>query len=522
VNLALTIFLRELATLPRQKRFYLKRASLVVLGSVILLWALGMESQSSGGMPAGLVIFSSLAMSTLFAVCLMSLMQSSALIMREKEERTLGLLFLSEISSVLFVVGKIATSMFSMVITIFSLLPLYMLAISLGGISAVQVVVAFAILLGVMFLGSCAGVFAATVTGSEKKLNGMLTWLALMLFVVLPIVTALTQFSFHGEEPSALVMSAISPFAAMANAVNGRHILGGVLDFAFCVLVGIPFALLSAVILPRKVISKEKPELAVRWRDRMKSSAIMRKWVIPDTITGNPVAWKDFHFWHGGARATWFKFGGSAIGVLLIVGLVGWKVGSRWSEIGQSLFITMCIFSFGVFALGSVSNAGMAFNRERKSRAMDILLTTSLSDREIVMGKIKAVALSLLPWIISSVVCFFALIFVYGWERGFWTGFTYVVMESVSMWFGMTSLALWTSLRYRKNMAFPVCVAVFMLWNTLGRGMMVSMVAMSGAHSMMDMMVVMDGVVFGVIGVWSLFNVFGRFREIALRDFDRG
>lgn len=520
MNLALTVFFKELATLPRQKRFYLKRSGLVLLGAVILLWALGMQNQSDAT-ASGLMLFSSLSMVTLCAACLMSVMSASSLIMREKEERTLGLLFLSDVSSTIFVLGKIFTSIFSMVMTMLSLLPLYMLAISLGGISAAQILAAFSVLLGVLFLGSCVGVFGATVAENERHMNGILTLIWLGFLAILPTVVLLIYVYFD-KSPSPRLMSVISPFVAMTSAIEGTRILYSFLDVAFCVLIGLPFVLIAAFILPKKVISKERPKLALRWRERMKANKSLRKWVVPELITGNPVAWKDFHYWHGGGRATGLKFGISLSVILLIVLLVNLKLESSLKTIFESWFITVCIYSFGIFSLGSISHFGMMFHRERKSQALEILLTTSMTDEEIVLGKIRAVFLSLMPWLISSVVCLVTLMLRYGDKSEFWEAFTYGFLEWGAMWFGLSAVAMWVSLRYRKNQAMPVCIVIFMLWNTLGRAMISPFLMWGGGRGVVGSLVCMDVAVFSIGGIVALVNVFSKFRSLALVDANRG
>jgi hypothetical protein len=318
------------------------------------------------------------------------------------------------------------------------------------------------------------------------------------------------------------VMTVLSPFVAMTSVIEGTRILYSFLDVAFSILLGIPFVLFAAFILPKKVISKEKPKLALKWRERLKANQSLRKWVVPELITGNPVAWKDFHYWHGGARATWLKFGLSLGGIMLIVLLVNLKVGTSVSNTMEAMFITLCIYSFGVLGLGSISHFGMIFHRERKSQALEILLTTSLTDEEIVMGKIRAVFLSLMPWLISSVICLVVMMLVNADKRDFWKPFTYGCLEGGVMWFGLSALSMWISLRYRKNQALPVCLVILLLWHTLGRAMMMPIMllgprASSGGGSL----VFFDVAVFSIVGIVALGKVFSKFRTLALVEVDR-
>lgn len=512
---ALAILRKELMAGPRRKRFYLKRSVFVALGGIVILWGLWM-SGATQSTTAGLQVFMSLAMSTLAAMCIISTVTASAAIMREKEERTIGLLFLSEISSRRFIVGKFFTALVSTAMTILSVLPMFMLAVSLGGVSAQQILTAFAVIVSVVLFGTCLGLFVASAVNTEKNMNGLLFLVWLCVFVLVPIAVGISYIP-KNRPPSAELMCAISPFAAMRYLIRGRYLLYGLLNCAVLVIVGLPLLWLASIILPRRVVSREKPSLYGTIKEKMKSRRGIRKWVVPSGISGNPVAWKDFQFWHGGARSTVLKFLVSTVLVALIVVIAMLKTGPyNRGEIPRTTLFVVFVFSVAIFWMGCVSHLGMCFNKERKGRALEILLSTGLSDREIILGKIWGAMLSVMPWLICSAVCGILIAARFGDEKHFGEGAVAFLAEASSLWFGYSALALWLSLRYRKNVAFGVCILLVMLWNTIGR--MILYTLLESLISDGSDIVMLDFMVHTVLGTVCLLLVFTRFRSTALRD----
>jgi hypothetical protein len=51
--------------------------------------------------------------------------------------------------------------------------------------------------------------------------------------------------------------------------------------------------------------------------------------------------------------------------------------------------------------------------------------------------------------------------------------FFYLALEYTGIWFGFSCLALFLSLRCKRNSAFGICVLVFLLWNTIGKALFI-------------------------------------------------
>ena len=512
----MAVLWRDLASLPRRKRFYLKRAAVIMVGGLALMWGLWM-TRGSQDSTIGLVLFSSLTMTSLVALLIISITTACWSVVREREERTLGLLVLSDISTRGFVCGKAGTSLFSTTMTILSILPLFILAISLGGISIMQVLTAFGILLSTIFLGTGIGLLGSCSCTETRQANSLTAFLSVLWFIVAPIAAILLLSVYSNNYRSAdFAMSIISPFAAMSqiNYGNQLHLAG--LNCALSLALGTACIAAANAVLPRTVVSRERPSVAAAVREKMRSSEKTRKWVIPARILGNPVAWKDHHYYHGGTRATWTKFAVASIIVLALTLLIGASINSgRLADTAKAMVVTQFIFSIAVFSLGSISHFGMTFNRERRSRSLEVLLTSGLTDGEIVQGKILAVVRSLLPWFLSVLVCGVIIATWLSSENGFSEVAVAMFFEYAGMWFAYSALALWMSLKFKRAVAFPACILLFLLWNSFGR-IITTSIMIAGAD--FDSVVAMDTVIHIVVGVVFLTMTSGSLRRIVAED----
>lgn len=532
LDLAFCVFRREFVTLTRRRLFYWKRTALVLLCGLIILFGflIGAASRTS---TVGLAIFMPVSFVTLVAMVFIAPNLALACVVREKTDRTLGLLFLTDITGWQFVLGKLLTGMFSTVLLLLSVLPLFLLVASLGGVSPGQILSAFSILLGAILLGSSQGIFAGCVMRTERGSEKLLGWVWLLYWIFLPMGLGIISgiWSIHFDW-SAWPGSMISPFLAMTNLSEGSNISGGFLSLTASVLLALPLLWISKSVVLRLVTEKEKEASQVASQEGISLAKGERKirfsfwwrkarpWVTPPPIIGNPILWKDYQFFYNGKWATWIKCGvflGSVSTICLGI-FYAMREDLHLDDMVVGLLITLFFCSALGLGLISVNNFGLMFNRERKSRAIEVLLTTDLTDQEIIWGKVGAALLAVLPWGLMAAISGVGLILRFITEASFWVAVPVFVSEAIAMWFGFSCLAMWLSLRYKKSIAMGVCILVWIGWNTIGRilmsmGMMFSLIFMGPfAFLAMDL-------IFHIgMGVLFLLLVIQSFRSMALRD----
>lgn len=525
----LNILRRDLAGMPRRRWFYLKRVALIGLGAAILLWGLGL-TRWSYNQAIGLQIFMPLAFCAVLAMMLVAPATGSGAILREREERTLGLLFLSGVTSRQFLLGKLAVALFTSILTILSVLPLFMLAVSLGGVGASQVFAAFGLLLATVFLGACIGLFAAAVAPSEKTAGSVLLLVGGLLYLVLPVMVSMIEGLYFNRDPEREA-TLLSPVVAMTAIVSGRLSWSCLAHGGYSLVVGLLLLWGAGAAIPRRVLTRDAPEPSLRWRERIKAVRSLSRWVDRPPVSGNPVAWRETFFVQGGPRSAWGKFALGIGSLMVMVALMGWALHSGrntrldWNDeiATPALMVTLWV-SLIVWGISSIHDFGNTFSRERRTRTLELLLTTTLTDDEIVWGKVRATLQASVPWMTGVLVAGFGLLVLQA-HAVLSMSFDDLVKialtlgtEFFSMWFGYSALALLISLRFRRNVALAVCLLTFGVWNTLVRGAIGVMLAQ--VASSLWPMVVLDAVVHGALGLICLHLVFQQLRATSAMPSD--
>ena len=526
MNLAIRLFQRELAAEPRRRRFYLKRMIMPACACAILAWGLltGLLTQSRS---VGLAILAPMFSMTLLVLIPYALVAAGGLIQRERDERTLELLLISDITAWGCVEGKMLSAVFSAMMLLLSVAPICMLGVSLGGVAVSQVLSAFGVLVSTLFFCVCMGLMLGAIAATERVLNGLRLFFGLFYFAVIPV--ALGILSDIKEMPGiAQALVVISPFKAMADAMAGRNFALVAFSCVFHPLIGLAMLWVAKVSLPLSLGRGEMPGLRFSVRERLKRVRGLRRLYAPGPIRGNPVFWKDWHFFYGGARALLLRL---LLPCAILVLVFGTAVPIAGWDAEETLVIMMVLgVSFLlIFFAEAISNLSMCFNREKRNRAIEMLLATSLTTGEILRGKIASALLVAAPWAFFAVLCLLGALFAVmpisadDFLQG--AGVLLIVaLEGASMALAYGSLAVLLSLRCRRNIGFAVCAAAFFGWNTCGRQMIsipfMLSVSLLSALSPMDpfiILVAFDVLVHLAAAFVCIIVVRRSFRDLALR-----
>ncbi|MFT5240627.1 MAG: ABC-type transport system involved in multi-copper enzyme maturation permease subunit [Candidatus Promineifilaceae bacterium] len=513
MNLTTFVIARELKSAPRHKRFYLKRVSVVVLLAVVMALAANM-GRGMGSTTVGLRLFSMLAFASLGGLSFIGMAGAVNLIVREKEERTLGLLLLTEVSGANIVWGKLFTALFGSTMILLSILPLILLAVSLGGVSIQQILIAIAVILSHSFLVGALGLLAASVTRSDRTATGTAGLFWVGAFLIVPWVLA-----YIGDETNIdrlanfnSVFMGVSPFLAMGTVVEGGEWLSALISTALSIALAIPIVRLAQRYIVKGAVS-DSTRVGNAVEKRMAARRVRRRHARAPLAFQNPVFWRDFEFWLGGRRGSLMKFLVSVLALLVAFLWFALASKMRAAEFGEAFIWTALLGSALINAFGTVALCSQAFHKEKKFRAMEPLLTTDLSDREILWGKVRAIAVSMLPW--GAATLFFAVLAlaVFGHDHDVHEVATVMIVEYLTMLFGYSWLAFWLSLRFKRNTGFGIAFLVFIVWNSFGR----MFFAMSlGIYQSMDSVVTIDALFHVAMGAICMAVCFANFRTRAL------
>jgi len=411
---AAAFFKRSLRVGSRLGRTYLVRAGLLLVMLVALLSV--HATQAFFGAP-GLRLFGSIAYINFFLICLAGPAYFASAITEEKEGRTLGLLQMTGLSAVSILLGTSTSQMLSAIMLLLAQVPFTLLAVTLGGVSPLQILATYAALVALMVFVSNLALFCSALCLRTTGAAGLTGILLLLFFVAPPLGGAIV---------AGLVSEGVLAGGGFIHTVSGTLFkwmkeasayeqIGRVMSTGFS---GSPigFQVLSNlglgaffflvtwagfdVFTRRQKESAPARGLAFRRKSRLRALGVGRVW------QQNPFAWKDFYFTAGGKVLMLAKFLGYGL-VLAGMAFLAEALGNRLDreEFGAMAMVVM----LGIGSFELVVYHSRVFGSERKWQTLASLMVVPMSTRGIAYRKMFGCVLALAPaaayFALGAVLC---------------------------------------------------------------------------------------------------------------------
>jgi hypothetical protein len=409
----LPIVQRELRVGARRKSTYRFRlfsalAAILFVGG-LLLWSEATSSRAA----IGTGMFYTLAGAT-FLYCLFAGLRNTAdCLSEEKRAGTLGLLFLTDLRGYDVVFGKFAATSLSSFYGLLAVFPPLGIPLVLGGVTVGEFWRLTLVLLVTLFFSLTAGLLVSSFTRDARHAWGG-TALVTVLLSVVP--WALDSLPIPGILK--LPVSPVCAFFGMFDAsysVSPGYFWGAVSSL---ILLGLGSLVAASVILPRTW--QERAEgaadaLASRWSKR-----IVRKPSPPERaarkslLDVNPVVWLAARG-EGQRVLVWVAV---VAGSLLGVGLSVVVMVSKSSPI--TILVVFLLLHLSL-SLWLATEACSLFTTARDSGALELLLCTPLSMREILHGHLLGLTRAFqrpLIVLLAVELVLLAAFLVVEWKRG--------------------------------------------------------------------------------------------------------
>jgi ABC-type transport system involved in multi-copper enzyme maturation permease subunit len=412
------VFNRELATAPRSWRLYLSRAIYVaaLFGLVCTAWLILFGSQpvrTLGDLARfGAAVFGLLAPVQLALAIGFSALLTAAAVAQEKDRRTLDLLLMTRMTNAELVVGKLLASMLTVLVLIFAGVPLLMLLAMLGGVSHPQI----ARVVGVTIAAAAAaGSLGSTIAlWREKTFQTLaMTALAVMLWLLAGEGLAASDdgSSLALGADGAAWATAVSPLRAILAAAAPRTSatpmfpeaawLGTPSDFFTVAAVALAAGLNALAIAMVRVWNPTR-ETRQQTAEEAEGSTTLNGETGQDVhaapgrvkqVWDNPILWREVCTWAYGKKVVVIK-----IAYVAIFAICSWAMydvmqsrsaptaGGALPAASQAVvpLLVLGLILVNALAVTSITN-------ERDSGALDLLLVTDLTPKEIIFGKLGGV-----------------------------------------------------------------------------------------------------------------------------------
>ncbi|MDX1952600.1 MAG: ABC transporter permease [Verrucomicrobiota bacterium] len=408
---------RELRVAARQRRTFYARFIFAFLAFLLLCWLLHIFRDQAS---VGNRLFYPLAISVFFYCLLSGVLRTADTISAERRDNTLGFLFLTNLRGHDVVLGKLFGAGIHVFYGFFAIIPILMIPALVGGVTLIEVSRSALALVSTLFLSISVGILV-----SSLFLRGLIAItvgiLLLLTIAFAPLIIGESSRFIFGMILFTQIIPSISPFYALMMAEESARILNHNFYWASILIINLMsfLSLLIAVrIVPRLWQDNPGTVRRLRWGERFKAlrlgSLEGRKRFRQKWADYNPIYWLEGR---QQVSSGWFLFLSpvvASLAILIGTGVMGRIAGGRNAPL-EGLLITWgmatALMHVAVIYLVGLKT-GQRFSEDRKSGALELLLSTTLPVRDIVRGQWLANFRQFLPPVIC--VIFFHLLFAAG------------------------------------------------------------------------------------------------------------
>lgn len=433
------IFAKELVEISRRKRYYFNRFlySLALLLVMYMVWSryswqlrqFGPQAQRALVRMAE-SLFHAVSGVQFASVFLFVPLFVCGVVASEREERTLDLLFTTDLSDREIVLGKLASRVAALVLIILCGLPVLSLVMLFGGIDPEGLWrVMASTLVAVVFVGAHAMYFSTTTKSPIGALVRTYWWLAVWLLGVPIVIGMVTAAIRPGRGAEMLILgllmfiNPIATFILALSTVDYDRIVGffGFWFYPVCLLAPLAWSVFLIMVAVRRVRQEPtpfwswlqhlpKPRLFYRRKREPEPNRIRAEWTWWGKHVGNPLWLRSrlARVYDREGHIGRIQLGGwLAAAFFFILVAVCEPRGIRDEECSMSFLSVTWI---GLLLL-AVIFAGTSVVGDRRRGFFDLVLMTPLTGKEIVDGTLLAVWHHLrrvfwLPWVLCLLFCF--------------------------------------------------------------------------------------------------------------------
>ncbi|MEM6393572.1 MAG: ABC transporter permease subunit [Planctomycetota bacterium] len=415
------------------------------------------------------LVFQIIAYGQVILICLLAPLFMAGTIASEQSGKTYNILLTTPLSNLQIVLGSLVGRLFFILALLGSGLPLFAVLLVFGGLPAGNVGVCFGVAaMTALSVGSVAVTLSVLRVGGRKAVFAFVIGIAafLVLFYLLDFLLLRRLASGTAWEGRTTWVTPVHPLLVLTAYLNRANyappepeLLAGYPALVRFYL-GRPFetfiwlgGVLSVVLLlfcslgVRKVGTGQGPVVAwIRGKLRLRVGGEERRRVARDLGTGNPVAWREANT-RGKlaagivARYGFLVLGLSGAGLLLL--RLHWD--PSWASGGVSTgqvaphewfreaLLAILLIEVMVISLVAIYMSAGSVSREREDGTLDIMLTTPITPRAYVWGKLRGLV-AFLSVLIAVPVLTLGLVAGYAWIGGrlSWPAATYTHTDVAS------------------------------------------------------------------------------------------
>lgn len=501
------------------------------LGLLVGLVVLGLISGGGLGVAvdlgdlaiAGSRVFQIIAYGQVIGVCLLAPLFMAGAIASEQSGKTYNILLTTPLSNVQIVLGSLVGRLFFVLALLLSGLPLFAVVLVFGGVRASSVFTAFAVAAcTATVVGSVAVLLSVLRAGGRKAVFVFVIAIATYLVGVYAVDRGLVRVL--DASPTTTWLTALHPLLVLESSLLSDYrppapevlanypapvawFRGNPLGaFVAWTLGGSLLIVLGCAVFLRRIGQGESKVVA--WAAGLLRIRIGERTHAPREVTGNPIAWREaktrgkllggivgrYGFalvgWAAAAGLVWAYHTGSLPQLPASPGTAsgGGGVSLADHDLFRRALIVLILLEVAVVTLVAIYMSAGCVSREREDGTLDIMLTTPVTPRQYIWGKLRGLVRFLSVMIAVPVVTLIgvSVYVLVGQSRG-WpqAEFTY---HTTNIYSGAVSIpdlplilpevGLWLALMLVPFVA--LCVAAGMFWSLQAKSVLGAVVPTVG------------------------------------------
>lgn len=525
---------RELRVAARQRTAYWTRLGGAAAGLLLCAWIMLIPSFRSP-QTLGIVLFHTVAVATFFYSVLAGLLRTSDCLSEEKREGTLGLLFLTDLKGYDIVLGKLAATSVNGFYAMLAVFPVMAISLLAGGVDIIEFWRVVLVAVNNLFFSLAIGMFCSAISRDERKAIALAIGLMIFFTGLLPMFGGLHAAA--SNQPKNPLFFIPSPgYAAFMSFDEAQKAAPTFNYFHQSVATIHAMALLllwlSCRIVPRTWQDKVESSGASRWREFWRriayGAAATRARARKLMLDINPIYW---------------LAGRDRLKVALVWAFLGatalpWAWGltkhpNDWKE-GPAYVLT-ALWLHTLLKVWVATEACRRFTADRRNGALELLLSTPMTVRDILNGQLLALlkqfALPAMAIVLADIVFLFSERHQGDWALWWIAGITVFIADLVtvawvSMWTGLRSI---NSIRAAAAAMARILILPWLLFAMLSTGVLIIEQIdrnilprwIDDETTLLVMWALIAFVIDILFGASAYRNLTTRFREVVAARFDK-
>ncbi len=459
----LPIIQRELRVVARKPGTYWLRFGAAM--GAFALWAI-LAGRGSGGASLGAATFYDLSLAGEVACLFCGVLLTADCISREKREETLGLLFLTDLKGHDVVLGKVVAASLHFVYALLAVLPLLGMTLLLGGVTGGEFWRMVLVLLATLVFSLGLGVLVSTYTRQPRYAMGG------ALLVLIFVTCVIPMLSFSVRRLSVLLYA--DPVRAWEFAQEAGyqrvHSAKFWLSLATVFGLGAGFLAWASLALPR-VWQEGREGAWGRARSARLSEATFGTDEFREALRRRLLGLNPY-YWLASRDRSLRNMGSMLFGSMMALWLclyAGVFIAPRPTNLeafGAGVFIAIGLNLIYKYMVSW--EASRRLHEDRESGALELLLVTPLSERQIMAGQTRALRRNFIFPALVLLAAGAGLMWLVGHPdtmkvRMVLDGTTQVILFTGAMlmvlldFFALTWVGMWMAMRLRKHHNAVLC-----------------------------------------------------------------